>query len=253
MINRQTFEERLENKWPKEYKLLTFNGMNNPVVAIHKCGYKRQCLATNLLRYGCTECSNNHFKKGQPEYIKQSRKHRKEKQLMNMYIPNLEKMGYTVLSEYEGWRKKLHIKCNKCGEEHFKTLDDILFTKQWMCECRRNDNAASIGEYIIAKWLRNNYISYMMHKRFEGCKYKTMLSFDFYIQPNILIEYNGKQHYQSIEYYGGIEQLQKQQARDSIKKQWAKDNGFRLIIIKYDDDIERQLELKIGSLVSQIT
>lgn len=52
----------------------------------------------------------------------------------------------------------------------------------------------------------------------------------------ILIEYNGIQHYESSEFFGGDEQLKKQKEHDRLKKEYAKKHGYKLIIIKYTYD-----------------
>lgn len=83
-------------------------------------------------------------------------------------------------------------------------------------------------------------------KKFEKCKNKKILSFDFYIPlKNILIEYDGKQHYSPIKLYGGIDGFNKTALRDSIKTKWAKDNNYNLIRIKFDmkkEEIEKLLK-----------
>ncbi len=44
-------------------------------------------------------------------------------------------------------------------------------------------------------------IEFEQQKTFDGCKMKYLLRFDFYIPClNIAIEYNGKQHYEPIDF-----------------------------------------------------
>jgi hypothetical protein len=67
--------------------------------------------------------------------------------------------------------------------------------------------------------------------------------FDIYIKSlNVAIEYNGKQHYESIPFFGGDEGFQKTLARDELKRKKCKENGCSLIEIKYDEDIETALK-----------
>ena len=62
------------------------------------------------------------------------------------------------------------------------------------------------------------------------------MPFDFYLPDyNICIEYDGELHYKSIDFYGGEEELMKQQNRDNIKTQYCKDNNITLIRIPYWD------------------
>jgi len=105
-----------------------------------------------------------------------------------------------------------------------------------------NKCSQSVGEMIIYRLLIENNINFTFQKTFEDCKYKAKLKFDFYIPIlNICIEYDGKQHYEINNFFGGIKGLQYQQKRDSIKNIYCKENNIKLLRIKYDDDIEKSL------------
>ena len=128
----------------------------------------------------------------------------------------------------------------------------------WICECEcgtvcsingidlRREHTESCGcihsrgENKIINLLRNNNITYIKEKTFDTCIYpetQTKLRFDFYLPDyNILIEYNGEQHYKTNEHgWNTKEALEKTQLRDKYKKQWCKDNNILLIIIPYTD------------------
>lgn len=63
--------------------------------------------------------------------------------------------------------------------------------------------------------------------------------FDVFIKElNIAIEYNGIQHYQPIDYFGGSEGFINTQKRDSQKRRKCKKNNCYLIEIKYDLNVE---------------
>jgi len=48
-------------------------------------------------------------------------------------------------------------------------------------------------------------IEYIKQKRFEKCRNKLPLPFDFYLpNENICIEYDGIQHFKPIDYFGGV-------------------------------------------------
>jgi len=100
----------------------------------------------------------------------------------------------------------------------------------------------SKGEKIIRLFLEDNNINYMPQHKFSNCKNVLQLPFDFYLpELNTCIEYNGRQHYEPIEYFGGEESLRKQQLNDKIKMEYCYDNNTPLIIIKYNDNILRML------------
>lgn len=61
---------------------------------------------------------------------------------------------------------------------------------------------------------------------------------DIFIKElNLAIEYNGKQHYEAVKYFGGDEGLKKTIYRDNIKKKKCVQNGCKLMIVKYDEDL----------------
>ena len=100
----------------------------------------------------------------------------------------------------------------------------------------------SKGERNIRILLEKNNISYTQEKRFDDCKYKYTLPFDFYLpKHNILIEYDGIQHFESIEHFGGENSLLVNQQNDKIKTDYAITNNIKLIRIKYNENIEEKL------------
>lgn len=105
----------------------------------------------------------------------------------------------------------------------------------------------SIGERDIRKLLEHNNIKYEPQKVFEGCKFKRNLKFDFYLpQYRICIEYNGRQHYESVDLFGGKLGFESTKKRDNIKKEYCLNNNIPLIEIKYDEDIEEKLNHLFG-------
>ena len=68
--------------------------------------------------------------------------------------------------------------------------------------------------------------------------------FDIYFPKyNIAVEYNGKQHYIPVEYFGGQLKFEIQQEQDELKRQKCKDNNCTLFEIKYDYNDEDYQEL----------
>ena len=62
------------------------------------------------------------------------------------------------------------------------------------------------------------------------------LSYDFYLpQYNLLIEFQGEQHEQPIEHFGGEEQFKIQQEHDRRKREYAKLHNINLLEIWYYD------------------
>ncbi len=94
----------------------------------------------------------------------------------------------------------------------------------------------SQGEKIIESFLILNKVEYEFQKKFPDCKNKIPLSFDFYLPKfNVLIEFDGLQHYKSLGYFGGDKKLKFTQLCDKIKNEYCLKNNIRLIRIPYSD------------------
>lgn len=88
------------------------------------------------------------------------------------------------------------------------------------------------GEIMIKNKLDELGIEYIQQKTFKGCKYKQSLHFDFYIpELNLCIEFDGVQHFEAIEFFGGEEGLVKIQHNDKIKNDYCLNNSILLIRI----------------------
>ena len=90
------------------------------------------------------------------------------------------------------------------------------------------------GENKIEKYLKNNNIKYIPQKRFKDCKDIFELKMDFYlVDYNIIVEYNGQQHYESFDFFGGIPRFISQQRKDKIKRDYCKASNIPLLEIPY--------------------
>ena len=97
----------------------------------------------------------------------------------------------------------------------------------------------SKGELEIQRILYNKNIKYITQYTFDNCKNKRKLPFDFYLPDyNMCIEFDGKQHYETIKYWGGEETLIKTKNNDKIKTNYCKNNNIKLIRIKYNECID---------------
>jgi hypothetical protein len=103
----------------------------------------------------------------------------------------------------------------------------------------------SKGESKICEFLDKNGIKFKRQFIFEGCKNKQNLPFDFYlIDYNMCIEYDGEQHFNPIQYFGGPKKLQEIRINDSIKNKFCLDNEIKIVRISYlnYDKIEPYLD-----------
>ena len=97
---------------------------------------------------------------------------------------------------------------------------------------------SSTGELKIKKFFEDNNIKFIPQKTFNDCKGKRRkLPFDFYLLDyNILIEYQGKQHFEVVDFMGGEDAFNKLQVTDKLKKDYCFLKGIRLLEITYKDD-----------------
>ena len=126
---------------------------------------------------------------------------------------------------------------------------------EWECRvaCRsRGDQcpfcASSKGEKAIKDWLDTNKVIYKREYKLGDCKSKRPLPFDFAILNDreellCLIEYQGRQHYQPIEYFGGLKSMLMVQNNDKIKKSYCESKNIPLLVIPFNefDTIDNQL------------
>lgn len=141
--------------------------------------------------------------------------------------------GYNLLSnEYVNNASELIFECN-CGNVFSRSFKS--FTRNSDCPvCKKS--SMSIGEIEVCRVLRKYKIKYYSQYKFNGCKFKRRLPFDFYIpEYNLCIEFDGRQHYDIVEYFGGLDAFIDTKIRDTIKNVYCKNNNIKLIRIPYWD------------------
>jgi very-short-patch-repair endonuclease len=92
----------------------------------------------------------------------------------------------------------------------------------------------SRGETIIKKLLSKENIKFHQQYSFFNCRGIKRLRFDFYLpDQNVCIEFDGIQHYESIEYFGGKSSFEEQKRKDEIKNDFCLNQKINLIRIPY--------------------
>ena len=179
----------------------------------------------------------------------------KEKQLDMELINEVKQCfaehGLNLLENtYKGAKEKYLCSCldNPDHGTFFIQYDNVKFLHQGCPICSESRGERKIRMYLIA---RN--IPYEQYKTFDDLRGKRNhpLSFDFFLPDyNLLIEFQGKQHKEAIDYFGGQKQFDDQVLRDQKKEKYAKDNNLTLLSIWYDqiNDIEKILDNYINSL-----
>jgi very-short-patch-repair endonuclease len=135
-----------------------------------------------------------------------------------------KKFDYSQV-EYINARTKVKIICPKHGV--FEQTPQSHLSGNGCPTCLE-----SKGEKKISLFLDSNKIKFIREKSFEKCRDKNPLLFDFFLPDfNTCIEFDGKQHYQPIAYFGGEAVFEKTKKSDAIKANFCKKEGISLIRI----------------------
>ena len=161
-----------------------------------------------------------------------SGKHQKTDEEFKQEVYDLVGNEYVFLDSYVNSQTKLKVKHKECGNVY--KVAPHAFLRGHRCPfC----NSTPKGETIITKLLDKLNINYDYQKTFDDLRDSYPLSYDFYIPgQNILIEYQGIQHYLPIDYFGGEATFKKQQKHDKMKLGYAKEHGYNLIAVPYTAD-----------------
>lgn len=91
------------------------------------------------------------------------------------------------------------------------------------------------GEEKVKTFLLENNLAFERYFKFNDCRYKNELIFDFYLTKlNVCIEYDGEQHYNKFHYFHRHEKsFELQVLRDKIKTEYCRDNNIQLIRIPH--------------------
>lgn len=131
---------------------------------------------------------------------------------------------FTVLGKYTKKHAKLKIRCNKCNNEWYPEARRLL-EGHGCPECKNK----SVGERLIKAYLASKNIDYI-----HGYVLPNRLHLDFYFPSlRVGIEYDGIQHYQPRELFGGRTVFEAQQKRDWAKDVYCAKRGIKLIRIPY--------------------
>lgn len=97
-----------------------------------------------------------------------------------------------------------------------------------------------VYELTKSLYKKNNVI--YQHRPFFLRSGRGQMSYDVFICGlNVAIEYQGKQHFEPVEIFGGEEHFKNQVIRDRLKKDLSKKNGVALVHINYWEDISPDL------------
>lgn len=215
-----------------EYTFLEeFEHVDKKIEVIHnECNYKYKVSPYKFINRGqrCPNCFGTP-KKTDAEFKDEVR--------------SLVGTEYIILGKYETAHDEILIKHKDCGNEYMVTPHAFLSKGTRCPKC-----IESKGEKKIDELLKTWGIDYKSQFTFKDCKNIHPLRFDFAIfnsskKVTCLIEFDGRQHYEPVDYFGGIEGFEKTRFNDSIKNNYCKKNNIKLLRIPYTehDNIEKIL------------
>lgn len=217
----EAFVSELEDLYGKAYLTLDYyQGAYKKLTLKHlTCGYEFKAIPHNLLRgHGCPRCG----------ITLRANKQRKSQLQFESEVKDMYGDDYTVVGEYKSDGQKIEMRHNYCKNTWMVTPNNILRGR----ECPYCAN--SLGENYIERFLNQAEIQHVRQKRFSDCADKYPLPFDFYLPSyNLLIEYDGEQHYKPIRHFGGEKAFQIRHKHDLIKNNYCEDNGINLLRIPY--------------------
>lgn len=111
---------------------------------------------------------------------------------------------------------------------------------------REMKGVAKIGERWVNETLLFNYIKMLFPnhvvEREASPAWIGKQRLDMYIPAlGLAVEYQGKQHYEAIQHFGGYEGLTQTQERDKLKARFCKQNNVDLVYFTYKDNLTEKL------------
>lgn len=118
--------------------------------------------------------------------------------------------------------------CCDCGSKYVATWGQVVVTNRFRCEkCIKKQSNLS---YCVEQYLIGKRVEYIKEYKFEDCRNKRALPFDFYLPLyNYVIEVNGDQHYYENSMFQ--QSLEYRQMIDKIKENYCKENNIGYLAI----------------------
>lgn len=180
------------------------------------------------------------------------------KEIANKLSKNIDGMKFgrlTVLKELKEYTPRRVLCLCDCGNEIVVIKTDLMSYHTQSCGCLQmeriteansNRPIVSSKEVLIKNYLEDNNISYISQYYCDDCRDVMPLPFDFallLINKFILVEYDGKQHFEPIDFFGGVEGFELRKKHDEIKNKYCHDNKIQLVRIPYTMDDESIINL----------
>jgi hypothetical protein len=130
--------------------------------------------------------------------------------------------------------KKFIFDCSKCKKDFPVALNHIIHGDSWCPRCNESKLETEINNTIEKLGLEPK-----RQVRYINCVDERPLPFDNsiseYGKPDIMIEGDGRQHFENVSIFGGIERYKTRIRHDIIKNRFCCENNIVLLRISYSD------------------
>lgn len=228
--SQENFLRKVKEKNPEVEILSEYTGNKNKILAYcKKHDEKWWTVPSVILRgCGCHKCMNEKIAE------KNGRTHNEFLKIVHKKSPHIE-----ILGEYKNAKTKIKARCKIHNEIYYVTPDLIV---QGAGNCPKC--TYSSGEYKVANYLDSKGYEYIFQYSFFGNKEIRNKRFDFYIpSTNTCIEYDGIQHFEPVEIFGGKNAFEYMKKNDETKNKYCLENHITIIRIPYTvDDVGKYLK-----------
>jgi predicted nucleic acid-binding Zn ribbon protein len=188
--------------------------------------YKYYISLSDVILYNKEKCKIDKFSKFNPHTIYN----------IKLYLKLNNYKNQLLSTEYINCDTPLLFSCEECGQPFEVTFKHLRTSFQTRCKCCTKSE--SLLEKFVKQYLENCNINFTQQYKIDNCKDILPLPFDFAIlneenKLKYLIECDGKQHFEIIDYFGGEESYKYTKMHDDIKNTYCKNNNISLLRIPY--------------------
>lgn len=222
----ESFQKWFDSEVGDEYTLLTpyVKSAIKVTVKHNVCGNTYEVTPNNFKRgKRCPYCHNRSLVKTQEQF---------KKELFEKWGSNI-----TLVDSYKGVNEvsTFHCERHNCNFSMYPT--SILKTSEHGCPICKHEFSPTPFQFTepeqkIFEELTRMGINFVYQKMFTDCKSNvsnTTLSFDFFIpNKNLVIEYDGRQHRQPVDVFGGKSGYDRTHRNDIVKNNYAHKNKISI-------------------------
>lgn len=214
-------------------KVNYINYFTNVVIICPKHGEFEQLPANHLKGFGCYLCGRERTNNSKKVDINKSIN--KAINIHNNFY-NYSKVLFDKTSD------KVTIICPIHGE--FIQIWNNHLKGEGCPKCNHSKGEKSVSDYLIEHKI--DFIAQYRINIDTNINSSGYAFIDFYLPSlNTFIEYNGIQHYTSVDKFGGNITLKRQQNRDQYIRNYCSQNKIKLIEIMYNENVNDKLNKEL--------